>query len=419
MQDNTNFMNLGLQFASKVALLTSESFSSNNSANNPDAWFLLINGPTVMRAATALSSSYLDDRIMFKMSYIYDLMIICCTVACVVFGLVGLLTVLPIVMLIQGNTDDIFAVFLALPDTILADMQYACVAQIGKLEEIFDDPDAFSSMTGDINLLIYMPPKVCEGGEKKEGRAKDDYDNDTPSDGNLHPALAAGGLTSEKTTARDRSTMKAHSRRSELLRRLSVKNINLSMGGTLSGETLARQASQRASLSSNIPTTFTQYARALLGAWCCVGSLCSEKPGPVQAGRGALLPAPTPPSIPAHPRMLSNGAPHAVVASGSSIRSLLSSIHQAVSTRSIFAHADAAARTATTIVSSSASSSVTMKRRHLHHAFFKMHLKLIIRFAWPLCLILVFYAAVYGLVREELGSAWRAQPGCLQWCHAS
>lgn len=49
--ESTSFNNLGVEFASKIALLAAQPLD-NATASHPDIWFILINGPTVMRTAT-------------------------------------------------------------------------------------------------------------------------------------------------------------------------------------------------------------------------------------------------------------------------------------------------------------------------------------------------------------------------------
>ena len=179
----TSFSNVGVQFAAKAALLAARPLG-NITVNHPDSWYILVNGPTVVRQAMNASTMLLDDRVMAQMRAINRFNITCAMVAAIVFGLVGLLVVMPIVLLIKGHTDEIFAVFLALPDGILADMQYTCAGQINQLKGLFDDELTFSNMTGGLHMASYMAPKgygrdssASGGGDDDEEAGRDHIDD--------------------------------------------------------------------------------------------------------------------------------------------------------------------------------------------------------------------------------------------------
>lgn len=164
----SSFSSLAAHVASKAQQLSMKPLR-NITANQPDAWHILANGPGVVRAAAAQSTLLLDDRIMAHMHRMGWFAYLCALVAAVGFGAVGILVVTPLVLRVKAHTDEIFLVFLALPDGILADMQYACAGQIDQLRALFDDPDTFSAMTGGIDLGRYMRSRGHHGPAEAGG----------------------------------------------------------------------------------------------------------------------------------------------------------------------------------------------------------------------------------------------------------
>ena len=361
----------------------------------------------------------LDARIMSQMRFIVDIGIKTSLAAAIVFGLFGLCTIAPIVLLIQNHTDDIFSIFLALPSVILTDMQYACAEQISQLEAMFDDPSTFARLTGDISLSQFLrrPPSSEPGGEtgkpagERSGDMQQEYDimgagmdkplmtlRDAPAPlGALaSTAQAADGLSSPSAGGKPHPHHLAGD----------------SAGGSGGSPTLARPslyARTRSLWGVTGETPAPPGASTALGAQA--GSAATRAGSLAEFGRSGTLRSLT--GSPAGFAASASSTPDSGVAVGAGSTAGAGASPRLptppLSTMGSFVHL--AHKTMSTLRAGSekslqfaSSSSVTMTRRHLHHSFCRLQIKLLLRFIWPLLAILVFYGSVYLLASSQLGT---------------
>lgn len=162
--------NLGIEFVSKASLVVSLPLV-NVTSRQPSVWYLLHNGPTVVRQAMNASTILLSDRVDGHESLIRLVDLAVMIAACVVFGGLSIVIVLPIVLLVKRDTDSIFSIFLNLPDETLEQMETTCKAQIDALSKLEDanNPNADTALA-----LALQRQAVAKGSGDVEEPAEED-----------------------------------------------------------------------------------------------------------------------------------------------------------------------------------------------------------------------------------------------------
>jgi hypothetical protein len=149
-----SFGDLGLEMASTATTLVGSTVPHEYSASHPDVWYILDNGPGVIRSACNASTALLVLRAEAQAAKVSQINFAVTATGVLVFSLLLLLCVFPIILVVKRKSDHVFAIFLHLPDALVRDMQMGCAAQVAEIRSLFDDHETFSLIAGHVDSSL-------------------------------------------------------------------------------------------------------------------------------------------------------------------------------------------------------------------------------------------------------------------------
>jgi hypothetical protein len=400
-----SFGGLGLQYAAKAALLSALPLG-NVTANQPDAWFLLANGPGALRAAAATSTALLADRLTTTSARVDAFNFAAAVAAAGAFAAAAALLVAPLVLSVKAHVDAIYDVFLALPRDVLDGMQWAAADQVAALHGLTDDEASWEALTGGLNLAAYLRPKgggPGGGGDDDSRRSDERHRRDATAGRGVGFADDSGAGGADEHMALLCAPQKSPPSAAASPRPSSTWAL---LGGSDDAAAAAsaarRKRLSRASGSSSVVSSSS--SRSVIDSWLAADvalalqggsssrSLALSSAGGLGASLRNLL-------------AVGGGSAGPAITAGASPTPTIT-----VSRRNLLAllpcragggdgeceplcnDADTAA----------AAAPLTLTRRTLHHGYGRAHARLLARFCWPLGAVLLFYWCCYGLTSSAL-----------------
>jgi hypothetical protein len=135
---NVSLANLGVEFASKATLLAAVYPLNVTSANMVAAW-ILFNGPEAFRPAANLSAALLGGRLEAMEGNIALVTLVLSALNIGLFTAGFALVLLPVLSAVKRSSDDVFRVFLRVPDPVLEEIQSSCRQQIRMLTALAEE----------------------------------------------------------------------------------------------------------------------------------------------------------------------------------------------------------------------------------------------------------------------------------------
>lgn len=149
-----SFGDLGLEIASSVALLVGNTLPRDVSASQPDVWFLLENGPGVVREACRRSTALLVQRADAQAAGILQASFGVSASGVLALSVLLALCLVPLALAFKQRSEHMFSIFLNMPDALVQDMQMECAGQLAELRSLFDDHETFSLLAGPVDSAL-------------------------------------------------------------------------------------------------------------------------------------------------------------------------------------------------------------------------------------------------------------------------
>jgi len=165
---NVSLANLGVEFASKATLLAAVYPLNVTSANMAAAW-ILYNGPAAFRPAANLSAALLGGRLEAMEGNIALVTLVLSALNIGLFTAGFALVLLPVLAAVKRSSDDVFRVFLRVPDPVLEEIQSSCRQQIRMLTALAEEGAAEE----DALLLHFQQTHGGDGsGQQRDGSGR-------------------------------------------------------------------------------------------------------------------------------------------------------------------------------------------------------------------------------------------------------
>jgi hypothetical protein len=179
--------NLALEYASKATQVITLPFE-NATESHPVLYYILRNGPLALRDALNSSQWAIADRLEVQYTQLKLLDASLVITGVVLFTLLSVLALLPVVRQVKSHTDDIFTIFLHLPDDVLHHMETTCRDQLNRLRALAEDPNALAlgSARGDMGTMT-----VTGRGGGTTGRVTSDMPGVHPTHTHTYAHVAA------------------------------------------------------------------------------------------------------------------------------------------------------------------------------------------------------------------------------------